>query len=279
MQSTLLDTAKKYMPGATLGVSYLPEHLRMVMVRGQGCKVYDVAGKEYIDYLLGSGPLLLGHSHPAIVNAVKQQLDQSSTFYVLNEPAIRLAEKIVNAVPCGEAIRYQLSGTDATYAAIRIARAATGRDKVLKFEGGFHGAHDIAQISVDASNDKRLPVGTRDTDGIPISVTKDVVVAQFNDLVSVGEIVKAHHAEIAAIIVEPIQRVLLPKPGFLEGLRAIADEFGIVLIFDEIVTGFRIAWGGAQELYGVLPDLACYGKAIGGGYPIAAVVGRRELLE
>jgi len=279
MDQSLLEAAKQYFPGASLGVHYLPENIRTVIVRGQGSRVYDSNGKEYIDCLLGSGPLLLGHAHPEVVEAVQRQASQSSTFYWLNEPAIQLAEKIVRAVPCGEALRYQLSGSEATFAALRIARAATGRKLVLKFEGGFHGSHDIAQVSVDVWPESRPPIGVRDTDGISDAAAAEVLVAQFNDLQSVTALLQRHGQEIAAIIVEPVQRALPPRPGFLAGLRDLATKYGILLIFDEIVTGFRLAWGGAQEFYGVKPDLACYGKPIGGGYPLSAIVGRRDLLE
>ena len=277
MQSELLHLANTYFPGGMFGVN-LPENLRTVMVRGQGSRMHDVDGKEYIDYLLGSGPLLVGHAHPEVVDAVQRQSALSSTFYMLNEPAIRLAQKIVDAAPCGDSLRYQLSGTDATFAALRIARAATGRKLVIKFEGAFHGSHDVAQVSVEVWPHARPPAAVRDTSGIPDSVVEEVLVAQFNDLASVAQLVEVRGHEIAAIIVEPVQRVLVPRPGFLEGLRALTSKYGILLIFDEVVTGFRIAWGGAQELYGVTPDLACYSKAIGGGYPVSAVVGRRDLL-
>jgi glutamate-1-semialdehyde 2,1-aminomutase len=277
MQSELLNLARTYLPGGTFGVN-LPENLRTVMVCGQGSRIHDANGKEYIDYLLGSGPLLVGHAHPEVVDAVRRQSALSSTFYMLNEPAIRLARKIVDAAPCGDSLCYQLSGTDATFSALRIARAATGRKLVMKFAGAFHGSHDVAQVAIAVGPHAHRPAAVRDTSGIPASVAEEVLVAQFNDIASVAQLVEGRGDEIAAMIVEPLQRVLVPRPGFLEGLRAIASQYGILLIFDEVVTGFRIAWGGAQELYGVTPDLACYSKAIGGGYPVSAVVGSRELL-
>ena len=278
MQSELLRLANMYFPGGGFGVN-VPENLRTVMVRGQGSRMHDANGKEYIDYLLGSGPLLVGHAHPEVVDAVQRQSASSSTFYMLNEPAIRLAQKVVEAAACGDSLRYVLSGTDATFSALRIARAATGRNLVIKFEGAFHGSHDVAQVSVEVALNERRPAGVRDASGIPASVAGEVLVAQFNDLESVAALVEARGHEIAAIIVEPLQRVLVPRPGFLQGLRALASQHGIVLIFDEVVTGFRIAWGGAQELYGVTPDLACYSKTIGGGYPVSAIVGPKEMLD
>jgi glutamate-1-semialdehyde 2,1-aminomutase len=185
----------------------------------------------------------------------------------------------VAAVPCGEAVRFQTTGSEATFAALRLARAFTGRDKVLKFEGGWHGGHDLGQLSTAAVKERPSPEAVPDCDGIPIAACQDVIVAPFNDLEATAALVEQHAGELAAVIVEPLQRALKPAPGFLEGLRAITTRRGIVLVFDEIVTGFRLAWGGAQERYGVVPDLACYGKVIGGGYPVSAVAGKRELLQ
>jgi glutamate-1-semialdehyde 2,1-aminomutase len=278
-QNELLQKAERYLPGACLGMMSLPADLRMVMVRGEGSKIYDAVGKEYLDYMLGSGPLLLGHSRPEVVEAVQRQVALGSTYFALTEPAILLAERLVKAVPCGETMRFQSTGSEATSAALRLARAATGRDKLLKFEGGWHGGHDAGQLSGAPAKPVPFPQAIPDCDGIPGSAVADVLVAPFNDLAATAEIVERHHGELAAVIVEPLQRALKPEPGFLEGLRSLTRKHGLVLVFDEIVTGFRLAWGGAQEHYGVVPDLACYGKAMAGGYPLSAVVGRRELLE
>jgi glutamate-1-semialdehyde 2,1-aminomutase len=277
-QNALLQKAEHYLPGACLGMMVLPADLRMVMVRGEGSKVYDAAGKEYIDYMLGSGPLLLGHSRPEVVEEVQRQAALGSTYFALNEPAIRLAETIVEAAPCAETIRFQTTGSEATFAAVRLARAFTGREKVLKFEGGWHGGHDLGQLSGAPSEPPPFPEAVPDCDGIPRSACGDVLVAPFNDLEMTSVIIERHHADLAAVIVEPLQRALKPEPGFLEGLREITRKHGIVLVFDEIVTGFRLAWSGAQERYGVAPDLACYGKVIGGGYPLSAVAGKREIM-
>jgi glutamate-1-semialdehyde 2,1-aminomutase len=278
-QHELLQKAERHLPGACLGMMALPPDLRMVMVRGRGSKVYDAAGREYLDYMLGSGPLLLGHGRPEVVEAVQRQVSLGPTFFALNEPAILLAEQLVQAVPCGEAARFQTTGSEATFTALRLARAATGRDKVLKFEGGWHGGHDLGQLSAAPATPHPYPEALPDCDGIPGAARQDVLVAPFNDPDAAGEILGRHHGELAAVIVEPLQRALRPEPGFLEGLRAATRRHGVMLVFDEIVTGFRLAWGGAQERYGVVPDLACYGKVIGGGHPVSAVVGRRELLE
>lgn len=264
-QEELLEQAESYLPGACLGAMHLPEDIRMVMARSEGSKIYDTNGKEYIDYVLGSGPLILGHNHPAVAGAVREQLTKGSTFYALNEPAIELAEVLVEAVPCGEAVRFQTTGSEAVFAALHLARAYTSREKVLKFEGSFHGGGDIGQIP--------------DCDGIPEGVRKDVLVAPFNDAETAESIIQALRKRLAAVIVEPLQRTLKPQPGFLESIREATRTHAIPLIFDEVVTGFRLAWGGAQERYGVVPDLACYGKIIGGGFPLSAVVGKRDLLE
>jgi glutamate-1-semialdehyde 2,1-aminomutase len=278
-QDELLQKAERLIPGSCLGMMQLPADLRMVMVRGQGSKVYDAAGKEYLDYMLGSGPLLLGHGRREVMEAVQREAVRGSTYFALNEPAIRLAEIIVDAAPCGEAIRFQTTGSEATFAAVRLARAYTGRDKVLKFEGGWHGGHDMGQLSGAPALPPPFPEATPDCDGIPPSARHDVLIAPFNDLETTAALIERHHHDLAAVIVEPLQRALVPIAHFLPGLRDITRRLGIVLVFDEIVTGFRLAWGGAQERYGVVPDLACYGKVIGGGYPVSALVGRRDLLQ
>jgi glutamate-1-semialdehyde 2,1-aminomutase len=277
-QNELLGKAERYLPGACLGMLSLPPELRMVMARGQGSKLYDAAGKEYLDYMLGSGPLLLGHCRPEVVEAVQRQAALGSSYFALNEPAIELAEAIVQAVPCGEAIRFQTTGSEATFAALRLARAFSGRDKVLKFEGGWHGGSDLGQLSGAPAQPPPFPEPAPDCAGIPELVKRDVLIAPFNDLDATTALITDHHQSLAAVIVEPLQRALKPEPGFLEGLRLLTRRLGVVLVFDEIVTGFRLAWGGAQERYGVVPDLACYGKVIGGGYPVSAVAGRRDLL-
>lgn len=278
-QNDLLRMADDFIPGACLGMMSLPDDLRMVMVRGQGSKIYDAAGREYLDYMLGSGPLILGHAWPEVVAAVQRQVALGSTYFALNEPAIRLAEKMVEAIPCAEGVRFQTTGSEATFSAVRLARAATGRDKVLKFEGGWHGGHDLGQLSAGSAQPADFPDARPDCDGIPGASLNEVLVAPFNDAERTAQILTAHAQELAAVIVEPLQRSLRPHPGFLEALRDLTSRHGIVLIFDEIVTGFRLARGGAQEHYGVVPDLACYGKIIGGGYPVSAIAGKRAILQ
>src|SRR5438093_7247965 len=196
IQQCLLQSAGRYLPGACLGMMHLPADIRMVMVRGQGSKVYDAAGKEYLDFMLGSGPLLLGHSRPEVVEAVQRQAAAGSTFFALNEPALRLAEILVEAVPCAEAVRFQTTGSEATFAALRLARAATGRDKVLKFEGGWHGGHDLGQLSGAPGQPRPYPEALPDCDGIPAAAVHDVLVAPFNDVAATTALIERHHAEL-----------------------------------------------------------------------------------
>ncbi|MBI4311419.1 MAG: aspartate aminotransferase family protein, partial [Chloroflexi bacterium] len=236
-------------------------------------------GNEYIDYLLGSGPMLLGHAHPAVVSAVREQLDQGSTFFLTNGAVVQLAEEVCKAMPCAEMVRFTTSGTDATFQAMRVARAYRRRDKVLKFEGGFHGSSDYALQSVTPSRPADFPAPQASSAGIPKAIQETMLIAPFNDLDTTAGIIAKHHEELAGVIVEPMQRILTPVPGFLQGLREVTARFGIPLIFDEVVTGFRFAYGGAQEFYGVTPDLAAIGKVVGGGYPLAAVCGRAEIMK
>ncbi len=277
-QDDLLRDAGRYLAGGGLGLFQLPPALNLVVERGAGSRVWDMAGREYIDYHLGSGPALLGHAHPAVTEAVQSRLSKGTTFYFLNEPEIRLAKRLAESVPCGEVVHYTGSGTEATFYALRIARAHTGRDKILKFEGAWHGMHDYGLWGTVPSVPSNYPNSRADSVGVPAQAGELVLVSPFNETARAVEMIERHAKELAAVIVEPLQRVLLPEPGFLEALREVTRRHGIVLVFDEIVTGFRIAWGGAQERYGVIPDMACYGKAVSGGFPLAAVVGREEFM-
>ena len=278
-QADLLERANKYLAAGGLGLFVLPPEVNLVIAEGHGGHVTDMNGREFIDFHLGSGPALLGHGHPEIVEAVQRQVAKGSTYYFLNEPAIRLAERLVEAIPCADQIHYTGSGTEATFFALRVARAATGRQKILKFEGGWHGMHDYALWGTVPSRPSPYPNAEPDSRGIPEAVRGQVLVAPFNDAAGAVTMIEEHARDLAAVIVEPLQRVLTPVPGFLEAVRDVTRRLGIVLIFDEIVTGFRIAWGGAQERYGVVPDLATYGKAMSGGFPMAAIAGRQELMQ
>jgi glutamate-1-semialdehyde 2,1-aminomutase len=223
--------------------------------------------------------MILGHAHPAVVSAVREYLERGSTYFTLNEPAIQLAEVICQAVPCAEKIRFCSTGSEATFFALRAARTFSKKDKILKFEGGYHGSHDYALMSSSPSVPKDFPQAVPDSAGIPRVLEDQVLIAPFNDLETTSAIIEQHHYELGGVIVEPFQRIITPRPGFLQGLRILTQRFAIPLIFDEVVTGFRLAWGGAQEYYGVVPDLAAFGKIIGGGYPLAAVVGHTDLME
>ncbi|MFD0911803.1 aspartate aminotransferase family protein [Ruegeria arenilitoris] len=245
---------------------------------GRGSRVWDEDGKEYVDLLIGSGPMLLGHGHPEVLEVVAEQMPKGMTFFANNARAVELAEEICAAVPCADQIRYVSSGGEADMYAIRLARAFTGRDKIVKFEGGYHGMSAEAQMSLAPSRMVNFPQAVPDSAGIPASVQAEMLIAPFNDPDYIRSLLAEHGDRIAGIIVEPLQRIIPPEPGFLQLLRDEADKYGIVLIFDEVVTGFRFAYGGAQELYGVTPDIATLGKIIGGGFPLAAIAGRAEIM-
>lgn len=274
----LVNRAGRVLPGTSLGGFQLPPDQTIVIAEGRGPRLWDVDGNEYIDYVLGSGPMLLGHAHPAVVEAVQKQAAKGSTFYTLNEPIIALAEAIVDAVPCAEAIKFVSTGTEATFHALRLARAFTGKQNILKFEGGFHGVHDYALVSafgMDMTGERRPVVNSA---GIPEAAANTVLVAPYNDPETARDIIAAHAGTLAAVIMEPMQRAIMPEPGFLAAVREATRDYDVLLIFDEVVTGFRLAYGGAQEYFGVVPDIATYAKAIGGGYPLAAVCGRQDIL-
>ncbi len=275
----IVQRAARVFPGGVLGGHRNGPGLEFVVREGRGAYLWDTNGKRYIDYLLGSGPMLLGHAHPAVVEAVRRQLGHGSTYMLLNEPVIELAEEIVRAVPCAEQVRFTASGSEATFFALRLARAHRQRDKIMKFEGGWHGTHDYGAVSVSSRSPKAFPAPTLDSAGIPSAVADCVLVAPYNDLATAEALITAHHHDLAAVIVEPYQRTIVPAPGFLQGLREVTRRYGVLLIFDEIVTGFRLAYGGAQEYYGVVPDLASYGKVMAGGFPLAAVAGPADIMK
>ena len=277
-ETKLLERARQRLPGGVLGTSRYADEAAFVVKRGQGSKIYDVSGREYIDYVLASGPLILGHAHPAVVAAVRTQIEGGSTFFMVNEPIIELAEEICRAMPCAEQVRFTSTGSEATFFALRVARTARQRDKILKFEGGYHGAHDYSMMSATPRSPKAFPAPVPDSSGIPHALEAEVLIAPYNDLATVEGIVATHADELAAVIIEPFQRLIPPQPGFLQGLREITRRHGVLLVFDEVVTGFRLAYGGAQQYYGVVPDIACIGKIVGGGFPLAAVCASEELM-
>ena len=273
-EAEIVETAKRVLPGGTFGnVSS-----DIVIREGAGGRVWDESGNAYVDYLLGSGPMLIGHAHPEVTEAVQAQLSKGTTFFANNRYGIELAAAIVDAVRCAEKVRFVSTGTEADLYAMRVARAFRKRDKILKFEGGYHGMSDYALMSLAPKKSGNSPQGVPDSAGIPQSVRGEMLVAPFNDLETVASLVREHRDELAGVIVEPLQRLIPPAPGFLQGLRKLTQENGIPLIFDEVVTGFRFAYGGAQEYYGVTPDLCSLGKVIGGGFPLAAVAGRADIM-
>jgi glutamate-1-semialdehyde 2,1-aminomutase len=279
--SDLLASAAQYFPGASTWQWSLPPDLAFIVDRGEGSRIYDTRGRAYIDYVMGSGPLLLGHAHPAVVRAVQAQMAKGSLYHWLSAPTVRLAELICQAVPlpCGEKVRFVSTGTEATMFALRMARVFTRREKVLKFEGGWHGLHDYGMIGNWHIGVAPYPTPVPDIGGIPKGALESVLIAPFNDLPTTEDILARYGQEVAAVIVEPLQRAIPPQPGYLQGLRELTRRHGIVLIFDEVVTGFRLAYGGAQEFYGVVADLATYGKALTCGFPLGAICGRADVME
>jgi len=273
-QEQLLKRASQVMPASGFG-NFDPS---IIIREGKGSRVWDEDGNEFIDYLTGSGPMILGHGHPEVLDAVSEQMAKGMTFFAHNARGIELAEEICRALPCAEQVRYTCTGSEADMYAMRLARAYTQRDTILKFEGGYHGMSAEAQMSLAPERQVNFPVAVADSAGIPESVRNDMLVAPYNDIDFAHSIMEEMSGKIAAVIVEPFQRVIPPEPGFLEALREACDEHGSVLIFDEVVTGFRFSYGGAQSVYGVTPDVCTLGKIIGGGFPLAAIAGKAELM-
>lgn len=273
-EQALIETARRVLPAGTFG-NFAAD---LVLRDGRGGRVWDESGNEYVDFLLGSGPMFVGHAHPEVTAAVLAQVPKGTTFFANNAAGIHLAEAICEAVACADKVRFVSTGSEATFYAMRIARAHRKRDRILKFEGGFHGMSDYALMSMAPKRPANFPQAVPDSAGIPAKVRDEMLIAPFNDLETAASLIREYKDELAGVIVEPFQRLLPPQPGFLEGLRAITAQHGIPLIFDEVVTGFRFAYGGAQAYYGVTPDLCALGKIVGGGFPLAAVAGRDELM-
>ena len=282
--SSETDKAPRYLPGGTYStIVHDPDSApEFLFSHGNGAYLHTTDGRRFLDVMLGHGSLLLGHCHPAVVEAVKRQAELGNTFTHVTRPAIELAEMIVEDVPCADRVRLVNSGTEAVMLALRIARAHTGRDKILKFEGAYHGFADGLLFNTNYGRPDRwhdYPRPDPDTPGIPSSHAQDVLVAPWNDIATTRKIVADNLDKLAGIIVEPVMRGLSSRPGFLEEIRQLATQFRVPLIFDEVGTGFRLALGGAQEYYGVTPDLATFGKGLGSGYPIGAVAGSDELMD
>jgi len=278
----LFEEAQRYLPGgvdspvrAFKAVGGTPIFIK----RGQGSRLYDDDDNEFIDYVCSWGPLILGHAHPHVVKALKRAVECGSSFGAPTELETMLAKLICAAMPSIEMIRFVNSGTEATMSAIRLARAFTGRNKVVKFAGCYHG-HSDGLLAKAGSGVATL--GIPASPGVPAALTADTLVAPYNNTEAVDQLFKGFASDIAAVIVEPIagnMGVVLPQPGFLECLRSLTREHGALLIFDEVITGFRVAYGGAQQLYGLTPDLTCLGKIIGGGLPIGAYGSRKDIMQ
>ncbi len=280
--SQLFQQARKVIPGgvnspvrAFGSVGMEPLYIR----RGRGSKIYDVEGREYLDYVCSWGPLILGHAHPRLVAALAEAAALGTSFGATTPIEPAFAELITSIYPSIQMVRMVNSGTEATMSAVRLARGFTGRAKLIKFEGCYHGHGDSFLIKAGSGV---LTLGIPGSPGVTEGTARDTLVARFNDLESVKALLRAGRGEVAALIVEPVMGnvgVIPPAEGFLAGLRELCSEEKVVLIFDEVITGFRVALGGAQELYGVRPDLTCLGKIIGGGLPVGAFGGRREIME
>jgi glutamate-1-semialdehyde 2,1-aminomutase len=278
----LFKEAQRYLPGgvdspvrAFKAVGGTPLFIK----RGRGSRIYDEDGNEFIDYVGSWGPLILGHAHPRLVKAIKKAVEHGSSFGAPTELETTLAKLICEAMPSIEMVRFVNSGTEATMSAIRLARAFTGRNKVVKFAGCYHG-HSDGLLAKAGSGMATLSIPS--SPGVPAAVTADTLIAPYNNVEAVEQPFKDFASDIAAVIVEPIagnMGVVLPQPGFLERLRSLTRQHRALLIFDEVITGFRVAYGGAQQLYKIIPDLTCLGKIIGGGLPVGAYGGRRDIME
>lgn len=278
-EAALLEKGMRYLPAGPRHPTRSPAQA-MIVRRARGARLEDCSGNEYIDYLLGSGPMLLGHAHPAVVDAVTRALADGSNYLLAGEACVELAEQVVAAVPCGERVSFHSTGSEATFFALRLARAFRRRDKILKFEGAYHGMHDYALASTQWTvAPAEFPAPVANSAGIPAGALDTVLVAPFNDSETTARIIEQHAGELAAVIVEPMQRTIPPRDGFLADLRDLTAQRGIPLIFDEVVTGFRLAWGGAQEYYGVVPDLCALGKSISAGHPLGIVCGRADIMD
>ena len=254
--------------------------------RGKGARIWDVDGTEYLDYVLGQGPAILGHSAPAVVAAVQAQAARGQAYSAQHEREVEVAEQVCRLVPCAERVRFNSVGSEAMHAALRLARGYTGRQKVVKFEGHYHGWLDPVLYSLhpplDLAGPADAPVPVPASGGQQTSTAGDMVVCVWNDLDALERTLERHRGEIAAVIMEPLccnTGCIAPRPGYLEGAKALAAEHGALLVFDEVITGFRLAPGGAQEHFGVVPDLAVFGKAIAGGLPLSCLAGRAEVMD
>jgi len=279
-----LERAKETLAGGVSSAARIA-HQPLIVTHGRGSRIYDVDGNEYIDYMLAWGPLMLGHTPEVVVNAIRAQLDKGTMFGTTFQEEYLLAEEVVKALPCAELVRFCSSGTEAVQTVLRLARAFTGRDKIIKFEGHFHGWADNVYISVKPQppfGPSRRPWPKREVLGQPADAAANTIILPWNDLEVLESTLRHEGHQIAAVICEPVMFSnygIMPQPGFLEGLKEMTMRHGIVLIFDEVVTGFRLALGGAQEYFGVTPDLCVFAKGFAAGLPMAGFGGRREIME
>jgi len=286
--AAMLDRAKKVLAGGVSSEFRKYNHPHAICYsHGLGSHVYDVDGNEYLDFTLSQGPLILGHSHPHVLKSVEEYSRSGQLYAGQHIREIELAEKLNALIPSAELMRFCLDGSEAVQTAFRVARARTGRKKFLRFEGHYHGwldnvAYGISASSIEALGNREQPNVFPWTAGLPDSSKADFMTLPWNDLELVRQTVERNYTEIAAIITEPIMcnnGCILPQEGFLEGLRALCDQYEITLIFDEVITGFRVGIGGAQSFFGITPDLSIFAKAMGSGYPISAIVGKAEWME
>ena len=274
----LFETARRLIPGGVNSPVRAYDPYPFFTKSAAGCRLTDVDDREYIDYCLGYGPLILGHSPAPVMEAVKDQLNLGTLYGTPSPQEVEFAELICECVPSAEMVRLVTTGAEATMSAIRVARGFTEKKKILKFEGCYHGAHDSVLVKAGSG---AATFGMPDSLGVPEETAKNTIVAPFNDVEAFEAALKKEKNKLAAVIVEPVIGnigVVLPKEGYLETLRELTQEYGVILIFDEVITGFRLALGGAQEYYGVQPDLATFGKILGGGFPLAAYAGREDIM-
>ncbi len=274
----LFEEAKKVLVGGVNSPVRAMRPYPFFTARGEGCRLYDIDNRSYIDYCLAYGPLILGHAYPKVVRAIEEQVEKGTVYGTPTEIEVKFAKKIAAHVPSAEVVRFVNTGTEATMAAIRLARGVTGRKKIVKFEGAFHGAHDCVLVKAGSGATTH---GTPNSLGIPEETTKNTLLAPFNDEKAVEKILE-REKEIAAVILEPVMGnagCIMPKEGYLQFLREITQENNVLLIFDEVITGYRLSLGGAQKYYNVTPDVTTLGKIIGGGLPIGAIAASREIME
>lgn len=275
----LFEAAKRLMPGGVSSPVRAISPYPFYVARAKGPHLWTVDGEKLIDYCLAYGPMILGHRHPAVLERVSEQLDRGWLYGTPSELEVSLARRIVGHYPSIDMLRFVNTGTEATMAALRIARGYTGKDRIVKVEGGFHGAHDSVLVKAGSG---ATTLGTPDSLGVPKDTAKNTLQVPYNDLGAIESLLEGFDGEVAAVIMEPVLGnigPILPKEGYLEGVRRLTEDHGVLLIFDEVITGFRLSLGGAQTFYGVVPDLTTLGKVIGGGFPIGVVGGRRDLLE